>query len=127
MLKFPSSEYYKMLLCPILGKREITLVYSNSWTLTVSSICVNRIARLFDPAEDYTDWVIRKLQNGTYSNGVRIEVIRWRSMLEEVVLQHSEVIEQLNPQVALCLDVVFDIHQTVDFDVNGEPIASKLS
>ena len=48
-------------------------------------------------------------------------------MLEEVVLQHSEVIEQLNPQVALCLDVVFDIHQTVDFDMNGEPIASKLS
>ena len=47
-------------------------------------------------------------------------------MLEEVVLQHSEVIEQLNPQVALCLDVVFDVDHAIDFDMNGEPVAGEL-
>ena len=30
MLKFPSREYWRMLLWPILGNREMTLVYSNS-------------------------------------------------------------------------------------------------
>ena len=71
--------------------------------------------------------MIRKLLNVTYSSGVGAERIRWCSVLEEVVLQYSEVIEQLNPQVTLCLDVVFDIDQAVDLDVYGESIAGKLS
>ena len=48
-------------------------------------------------------------------------------MLEEVVLQHSEVIEQLNSKVAFCLDVVFDVNQAVDLDMYSESIAGKLS
>ena len=53
MLKFPSSVYCKILLYPILGKSETTLVYSNSCTLTVSSICVSLIARAFEEPVGY--------------------------------------------------------------------------
>jgi len=35
--KFPSSEYYKIVLWPIRGNSDITLEYSNSFILIVSS------------------------------------------------------------------------------------------
>ena len=46
--------------------------------------------------------------------------------LEEIVILNHEVVEELDAKVALRLDVVLHVDQTVYFDVDGKAVGGEL-
>lgn len=47
--------------------------------------------------------------------------------LEDVVVDQLEVINQLDPQVASTLDVIFNIDKPIDLDVDSKAVRGELS
>ena len=47
--------------------------------------------------------------------------------LEQVVILDHKVVEQLDAQIALGLDVVLDVDQSIYFDVDSEAVGRELS
>lgn len=42
--------------------------------------------------------------------------------LEDVIVDHPEVVSKLNPQIASSLDVVLNVDESVDSDMDGKPV-----